>query len=327
MPPLRADEEWARIAIEAATGVPVTQHDDGSKPAMHDLDLQVPGQAPAAVEVSGAVDELAADLWNVANRNGRWIAPDLAGGWFVYVDPYARRRRGTLLHRDLPRFLRELEELGVTEYPAATVEASRLEPSAAQLHVVRARQNRTDYRGSIYVQPELPADQWTGFVQPNGDAIATWVGDFLPDDERADVRRKLAASGAALRHAFVVVAALPGVPFSVTEGLIRNDTAVPTIPPELPNDITHVWIASAWSSGMGFHWDPDIGWTTFSRGGGRVPLRNAPVGVRPGGTPTPDLRQREGACLRRVPAEPHRLETLDRLLGQGAIAPRETERA
>jgi hypothetical protein len=32
------------------------------------------------------------------------------------------------------------------------------------------------------------------------------------------------------------------------------------------------------------------------------------------------------ACLRRMPAEPHRLETLDRLFGQGAVPPRETER-
>jgi hypothetical protein len=41
----------------------------------------------------------------------------------------------------------------------------------------------------------------------------------------------------------------------------------------------------------------------------------------------PDLRRRERACLRGVPAEPHRLETLDRLFGQGSVAPRETERA
>jgi hypothetical protein len=131
MAPLRPNEEWARVAIEAATGVPVTQHDDGSEPAMHDLEIHFPG-APAAVEVTGAVDERAAELWNVANRSGRWIAPDLVGGWFVYVDPYGWRPRDARLHRDLPAFLRDLEELGVTEYPAATVRAARLDsiPSA-----------------------------------------------------------------------------------------------------------------------------------------------------------------------------------------------------
>jgi hypothetical protein len=266
MAPLRPNEEWARVAIEAATGVPVTQHDDGSEPAMHDLEIHFPG-APAAVEVTGAVDERAAELWNVANRSGRWIAPDLVGGWFVYVDPYGWRPRDARLHRDLPAFLRDLEELGVTEYPAATVRAARLEPTASRLRVVRARQNRTDHRGSIYVQPELPADQWTGFAQPNSDAIATWVGDFLADDKRADVRKKLAASGATMRHVFVVVAALSGVPFAVIGGLISNDPAVPTIPPQLPNEITDVWIASTWSAGIGFRWGPDIGWTTFSKPG------------------------------------------------------------
>jgi NAD(P)-dependent dehydrogenase (short-subunit alcohol dehydrogenase family) len=41
----------------------------------------------------------------------------------------------------------------------------------------------------------------------------------------------------------------------------------------------------------------------------------------------PDETQRERACLRRVPAEPHRLETLHRLFGQGTVAPHKTERA
>jgi hypothetical protein len=266
MRPLRPDEEWARIALEAATGVPVTQHDDGSEPAMHDLDIRVPGEAVEAVEVTAAVDERATELWKVANRDGRWVAPDLGGGWFVYVDPRAPRRRARL-RRDLPLFLQELESLGIGEYPSPTVAPSHLEPAASRLGVVRARQNRTAYPGSIYVQPELPLDQWAGFAQPKADAIATWISHFLTDERCADVRQKLAASGATARHAFVIVAALPGVPFAVTDVLIRDDAAVPTIPPELPNEITHVWIASTWSSGIGFRWDANSGWSTFSKPG------------------------------------------------------------
>ena len=42
--------------------------------------------------------------------------------------------------------------------------------------------------------------------------MAAWIGDFLRDDSRADIRTKLARSGRDERHAFVIVGGLDALP-------------------------------------------------------------------------------------------------------------------
>src|SRR5215203_5491353 len=108
MPPLRAEEEWVRQVMEAEIGVPVKQHDDGSRPGMHDLEVIYDEGHRAAVEVSAAVDAESTELWNIVNGQGRWMEPNLVGGWAVHVKPSARR-----LRRDLPPYLCALERAGI----------------------------------------------------------------------------------------------------------------------------------------------------------------------------------------------------------------------
>lgn len=49
---LRLEEVWAQRCIAFALGVPVTQHDDGSQPGMHDLNIEYADRSPGAVEVT-----------------------------------------------------------------------------------------------------------------------------------------------------------------------------------------------------------------------------------------------------------------------------------
>jgi hypothetical protein len=84
--------------MEAELGVPVVQQDDGSRPAMHDLDVIYGDGHRAAVEVTGAVDAEATEFWNI-NVQGGWVEPDLIGGWLIQAKPNARR-----LRRDLSPF-------------------------------------------------------------------------------------------------------------------------------------------------------------------------------------------------------------------------------
>lgn len=73
---------WAAELIESAVDGTVTQHDDGSTDAMHDLEIRYRDGSVAAVEVTAAVDPDATVLWNLMNGDGRWIEPDLvAAGW------------------------------------------------------------------------------------------------------------------------------------------------------------------------------------------------------------------------------------------------------
>ena len=81
---LRGEEEWVRRQMSAALGVPVEQHDDGSSPGMHDLTILYNDRPHAAVEIKAAADgEMIAFYRRM--KEGRWIDPDLAGGWSVHV--------------------------------------------------------------------------------------------------------------------------------------------------------------------------------------------------------------------------------------------------
>jgi hypothetical protein len=247
--------------MEAELDVPVVQHDDNSKPKMHDLNIVYPGQRLAAVEIGAAVDAQATELWNILNGRGRWIEPDLVGGWGVTVKPNARQ-----LRRDLPPFLRALEGTGIRKFPDANSIDPIRDVGIALPGVVRAMQSGTKYPGSIYVYLDLPLDQAAGYVSDSGDAVAQWLGDFLHDDARTDLRRKLAHSGSDERHAFVLVSPLSGAPFSVTDPLMAEDVLPPAIEPALPAEVTDVWVASTWASGVGFRWaSSSRGWTAFGK--------------------------------------------------------------
>jgi hypothetical protein len=91
----------------------VEQHDDGSAPRMHDLNIVYSDQPSAALEVTAAADSRFTELWRLINGGGRWQVPTLAGGWSVSVDLAARAK---CLQSDLPTFLLALEEEGIREF-------------------------------------------------------------------------------------------------------------------------------------------------------------------------------------------------------------------
>jgi hypothetical protein len=242
--------------MEAELVVPVAQHDDGSRPGMHDLDVFSGGGRRAAVEVTAAVDPGSTELWNIVYRDGRWEEAELVGGWRVTVKPNARQ-----LKRDLPPFLRALERAGIGSF-RATETTTNVSPPG----VVEATQSDTNFPGSVYIDLDLPLDQVAGFMADTGDAVASWLGDFLHDDSRADLRQKLARSGAAERHAFVIVSGLSGVSFAVTGLLIANDAPLPLVAAHLPPEVTDVWVASTWASGVGFRWSSSAKrWEKFTK--------------------------------------------------------------
>lgn len=261
---LRPEEQWAQTMLAAATGLRVLQHDDGSVDGMHDLDLLDGDVRVGAVEVTAAADGELIALWNLMNgRNERWIDPCLAGGWIVALRPNARAKA---VRKDLPEILFDLEQLGVKRlepeevWPPHPI-ASKLD----SLGVVTVDQSDTDFSGSIYVTIELDLERSGGAVADTADAIVGWVSDFLKHPDRQDVRKKLADSGTLERHAFVIVPGFSTAPFSVSDPLMRNGTMPPLAEPELPDEITSVWVVSTWTSGIGFRWSPGSKWERFEK--------------------------------------------------------------
>ncbi len=250
--------------IQVALGVPVRTHDDGSMPGMHDLRIVYPDRPSGAVEVTAAADPDAIALWKLVNGSGeRWIEPELIGGWMVELNPTARAKR---LRSALPGLLRVLESQGLGSLRPRGHPSTANEDFARDLGVRGLHQSGTQYPGSIYVTLHLPAERSGGWVADNGDALALWIGDFiLHEPARRDVLEKLARSGAEDRHVFVLLPGFTTAPFGVSDLLMRGGPPLPLVAPQLPAEVTHTWAVSTWNSGSGFRWDPQIGWSTFTK--------------------------------------------------------------
>jgi hypothetical protein len=265
MPALRPEEQWAAEMVSAALSVPVTQHDDGTRDGMHDLDIHLPDGTMAAMEVTAAADAESIELWNLVNgKTERWIEPALRQGWMVTLQSSARAKR---VMSELPVVLAELEASGVSEYRTAWTGRGLGDPWARHLldlGVTDLRGGPTDYPGVIYLTIELEPERSGGMVDVESKEVPAWVTTFLASDELRDVRSKLARSGAEQRHAFVIMPGFSTAPFCVTDMLWRDD-GVPPTPPSLPPEITHVWLVGTWNIGTGVRWSPMGGWQRFVR--------------------------------------------------------------
>jgi len=260
-------EEVVAATIAATLGLRVEQHDDGSRPGMHDLNIMTADGGPAAVEVTAAADPDSIQLWKLVNgRDERWTVLYLLGGWMLHLEPTARAKR---LLKELPAFLEELEGRGVTEIPRQRRRQEvpeSIEGRARILGILSGNQFGTDFPGSIYLTIERSPERTGGVVASTGSAVPGWVRDFLLDPHQSDVLGKLARSGASERHAFILVPGFSTAPFGVVDMLWRDgDDAIPKTTPHLPEQVTHVWLMAFWSIGSGLRWSPDCGWERFER--------------------------------------------------------------
>ena len=121
-------------------------------------------------------------------------------------------------------------------------------------------QSPTDFPGSIYLMIDLPSERTGALVSENPDAAAAWVGSFLKETRQLDVLTKLGASGAAERHAFVILPGFTTAPYRVVDPLVRASCLPPTVDPLLPEEVTDVWMASTWSTRRALFWSSIHGW-------------------------------------------------------------------
>lgn len=260
---IRGDEEWARRCISTALGgIDVVHHDDGSEPGMHDLNIAYTDRSPGAVEVTAAADPASIELWNLVNSGDRWRVPGLVGGWLVDVSPRARGRR---LLAELPALLKQLEQAGFEEVGFDRRRAGLFDDAAAAMGITRLSQRGTDHPGSIYITIDLASEISGGLVGDTGDPLAEWLGKWLQEPDQAPNLEKLVRSGARERHLFVIVPGFSVGPFGAVYLLIEDDAPLPTFPPRLPSEITHMWTMSTWSSGDGMRWSPESGWERFDK--------------------------------------------------------------
>jgi hypothetical protein len=229
---------------------------------MYDLSIRYSDRPPAAVEVTAAADAGLIELWNLINGrgDGRWEEPNLKGGWSIELAPDARAKE---LRAKLPDLLRRLEGHGVEGVDPSGRAHGPFETELLALGVTHAIQLPTHFTGSIYPTFKPRA----GFVPSSGTPLLDWIGPWLREPGQADNLFKLAASGAIERHLFVFLPGFTTAPFGVDIQMMKNQPILPDSDPDLPTEITHLWLMSTWSDGQGLRWGPDTGWKLFEKVG------------------------------------------------------------
>jgi hypothetical protein len=267
MAKLREEEERARRVVEHHLGRPVEIHDDRTGPSMFDLRVG-PADAPAiAIEVTGAVDPSWMATWKEAEKRSG-LVPDVVGAWTVIVHPSANLTRVTA---GLPSLLGAVTALGID-----TLHDVNVCPDPE----LRARINGLGIRAA-YLLPGLSdgkihytLDGDGGAVDSLGESVPGWIGDWLANSHRADNLRKLAATTAPQREVFVI-ADVAGAPWSVMSYLTDiagRGVPLPPNPPELPEPLTGVWLASTFTFGAdprGVRWD-GTRWSSFQSRGAAI---------------------------------------------------------
>jgi hypothetical protein len=231
---------------------------------MYDLRIEYPDRPHGAVEVTSATDGDATALWKAIQRTGaRWFVEGIVGGWWVDLETDARESK---VRAALPALLRRLEADGVTQLPREPWWADDpLNAEVEALGIKRLGQGGTDFPGSVYRMPRQDISKTAGYVSDTGDPLAEWLADWLIEPSRRDNLDKLASSRADERHIFLVLPSYADAPFTATDLLMRSNAPLPVKSPVLPDEVTHVWVASVWGAGQGMRWGPATGWSHFDK--------------------------------------------------------------
>ncbi|HYA45460.1 MAG TPA: hypothetical protein VED59_07625 [Acidimicrobiales bacterium] len=251
--------------MSATLGVPVLQHDDGSHDSMYDLAITLEDGQLGAVEVTAAADPEGIQLTRILHRHELWVEPRLQSAWHVTVLPQARAKN---LFARLPDLLEEVAASCSAFINIACFESSH-DPwmrRACDLGLESVyRVDNTDHPGAIYISVDGRA--LGGYVPLTGDPLADWLTTYLADDERKDVRRKLALARCHEQHVFVWLPIFHAATWEAFAVATTKPVPLPTRPPELPSAVSHVWVMSTWGGRDGLRWSPGGGWTVFTDGG------------------------------------------------------------
>lgn len=252
------DLEFAAARVIARlTGERVIIQDDNSAQHMVDLRIDYHARPPAFVEVVADVEPSYAQMTQLVFRDKEIVAPELGRIWHVTVAETVNLRA---LRSTLAGHLRTLQDAGVLfEHVGLADELLHNHHEVARrlaaLGVVKilSRPAQVDEEPRILLYPRGAG----GAVGPDWTAFNGWASEYLHDPKRADVRRKLAATGASERHAFVALTF--STPWAAYHSLSEDYRELPDQPPRLPAEITHLW-ALACPLGRCLAWFPHTGW-------------------------------------------------------------------
>jgi hypothetical protein len=260
MPQDRPEEAIARsIVAHALPGARVARHDDNSADSMVDAIITYPDGRTAALEVVMDADPDFQRIRARLHNTGQIIpAPQLKYAWHVSVadDAFVREiREGivTLLgHIEQPARLHLTWPGGYRWRDAADIDAA-----FKAWGVLRATpyDRFSGAPAKVFLWPRV-----LGGFEGAPDVVPQRACEFLTNTA-PDVPAKLAASGLAERHAFIWATITTG--FEVL--MVLEGEELPTQPPDLPEGVTHLWVAGSHTRERTLRWQPASGWSSVYR--------------------------------------------------------------
>lgn len=234
-------EGKAARVVARLTGERVVIQDDGSRPAMPDIRIDYATKPPAYVEAVVDIDTSYSAMDAAIFKEVQTLPSDRI--WWAHLSGRAnvkevRRRLPTLLGTDMAdeELAQQLASMGVESIDGPAIP-------------------RPGDTGRIHL---VPAGV-TGTAAPAWASFQDWLTTFLAASKTADVRRKLAATNAMERHAFIAASFTTNGDafFALSE---EGRPELPVSDPVLPLEITHLWVWTTPSIGRCLAWFPDRGW-------------------------------------------------------------------
>jgi hypothetical protein len=261
-------EEDARRIISKVLGVPVIQNDHNVGRSVPDLYIDYPDRPRAYVEVTS---DGVQGAWRALDRelHKRGYELKVAGltyDWWVFPAVKGQIKK---LWRGLPSLLRRLEQDGETfgHWRDGTlkqrIQDSRFHHEIAQLGIDEL------VAGSV-----ATGDAVVRFAPPGAggpaeldlDYFLEWCDNFLANPANEHNLQKLANTDASERHEFIVVNIVSD--WAVQHVLSRDGyPRLPKTAPNLPHEVTHLWLLGAGCLDRCIAWLPDRGgWIDYANG-------------------------------------------------------------
>jgi hypothetical protein len=221
---------------------------------MYDLRVGSEIEPEIAIECIGAVDRHRTETWNVGPAKGSFDAC-APGDWHIVLRPRANVQR---IRAAIPALLGSCVDAEISGHTPVDaflqIQNPVLYERLNQLKIAAIDRYMKDRPGRVY----LGMTGYGGAVDPTGQAVPGWIGEFLHAEERQDVLTKLRAAGAIECHVFVIVS-FGGVPWPVESYLGTYTELVPQEPPNLPEPVRSVWVMYG---RKGLRWDGSV-WRFF----------------------------------------------------------------
>lgn len=238
----RPNEKIARWIVSRVLECRVSRFEDGKQDSQVDALIHPTGGDPVGMEIVGDHDPDFNEQWSAMDKiNHKIEVPGLRRRWSVSL---SRSARVKTLVRVLPDLMLRLE--------AGDITWSRWQvPEEFAAIGVQSAHPIDDQRSGIV---HLNAEGWSGIAgEPQ---LSPWIQDMFA--RHPDVPTKLAAHPSREGHAFLWVTTVSD--YAVQFTLEDRSQGLPTDRPDLPDGVTHVWVASSLTSQGVVAWFPDRGW-------------------------------------------------------------------